>query len=68
MAAEGKQPSASLFVVGGEALAPSTVRLWQQMQPDVRIVNEYGPTETVVGCVVTALFFSRFRARIIYWL
>ena len=52
LAAEGKQPSASLFVVGGEALAPSTVRLWQQMQPDVRIVNEYGPTETVVGCVV----------------
>jgi amino acid adenylation domain-containing protein len=50
--AEGKQPSASLFVVGGEALAPSTVRLWQRMQPDVRIVNEYGPTETVVGCVV----------------
>jgi amino acid adenylation domain-containing protein len=52
VAAEGKQPSASLFVVGGEALAPSTVRLWQRMQPDVRIVNEYGPTETVVGCVV----------------
>jgi amino acid adenylation domain-containing protein len=52
VAAKGKQPSASLFVVGGEALAPSTVRLWQQMQPDVRIVNEYGPTETVVGCVV----------------
>jgi amino acid adenylation domain-containing protein len=52
VAAAGKQPSASLFVVGGEALAPSTVRLWQQMQPDVRIVNEYGPTETVVGCVV----------------
>jgi amino acid adenylation domain-containing protein len=52
VAAEGKQPSASLFVVGGEALAPSMVRLWQQMQPDVRIVNEYGPTETVVGCVV----------------
>ncbi len=52
VATAGKQPSASLFVVGGEALAPSTVRLWQQMQPDVRIVNEYGPTETVVGCVV----------------
>ena len=52
VAAQGKQPSAGLLVVGGEALAPSTVRLWQQMQPRVRIVNEYGPTETVVGCVV----------------
>jgi amino acid adenylation domain-containing protein len=52
VAVEGKQPSGSLFVVGGEALAPATVQLWQRMQPDVRIVNEYGPTETVVGCVV----------------
>jgi amino acid adenylation domain-containing protein len=52
MSAGGKQPSASLLVVGGDALGPATVRLWQQLQPDVRIVNEYGPTEAVVGCVV----------------
>lgn len=40
------------FVVGGESLPAATVRLWRQLQPDVRIVNEYGPTETVVGCCV----------------
>ena len=43
---------ASLFVVGGEALAASTVALWHELQPTVRIVNEYGPTEATVGCIV----------------
>ncbi|KRB71153.1 hypothetical protein ASE07_27265 [Noviherbaspirillum sp. Root189] len=41
-----------LFVIGGEALAPATVAMWQRLQPGVRMVNEYGPTETVVGCIV----------------
>jgi amino acid adenylation domain-containing protein len=44
--------SVGVFVIGGEAISPSTVRLWRQIQPGVRMVNEYGPTETVVGCVV----------------
>ncbi len=48
----GVQPAAKLFVVGGEALPASTVALWKALCPDARIVNEYGPTETVVGCVV----------------
>ena len=42
---------ASVFVIGGESLSVSTVRLWHRIQPDIRLVNEYGPTETVVGCV-----------------
>jgi amino acid adenylation domain-containing protein len=41
-----------LFVIGGEALPASTVALWRRISPDSRLVNEYGPTETVVGCVV----------------
>lgn len=41
-----------VFVVGGEALPAATVRLWRELQPGVRMVNEYGPTETVVGCCV----------------
>jgi len=48
----GVQPAAKLFVVGGEALPASTVALWKALCPEARIVNEYGPTETVVGCVV----------------
>lgn len=48
----GDRPNVGVFVVGGEALPPSTVQMWRQLQPGVRMVNEYGPTETVVGCVV----------------
>ncbi|GAB2875219.1 hypothetical protein GCM10027277_50670 [Pseudoduganella ginsengisoli] len=41
---------AHVFVVGGEALSWSTVDKWLRVSPATRIVNEYGPTETVVGC------------------
>ncbi|KAG0349862.1 hypothetical protein BGZ54_004145, partial [Gamsiella multidivaricata] len=50
--ADGVKPQVDVFVIGGEALSPSTVALWQSLQPGVRLVNEYGPTETVVGCSV----------------
>jgi amino acid adenylation domain-containing protein/thioester reductase-like protein len=38
------------IVVGGEALPPATVQLWRSIWPQVRIINQYGPTETVVAC------------------
>ncbi|MFC3654112.1 AMP-binding protein, partial [Dyella humi] len=41
-----------LFVVGGENLSRATVDLWQAIAPNARIINEYGPTETVVGCTI----------------
>lgn len=40
------------FVVGGEELRADSVRAWRELAPDAVIINEYGPTETVVGCVV----------------
>jgi amino acid adenylation domain-containing protein len=41
------------LVVGGEALRGETVSAWQRACPDSeQVVNEYGPTETVVGCCV----------------
>ena len=40
------------LVVGGEALHPQTVADWRRRNPRTRIFNEYGPTETVVGCCV----------------
>src|SRR5262249_46574037 len=43
---------ARLFVVGGEALPASVAAFWRERVPDLRIVNHYGPTETVVGCCV----------------
>jgi amino acid adenylation domain-containing protein len=38
------------LVVGGEALTEDTVDAWRDRLPGVLRVNEYGPTETVVGC------------------
>jgi surfactin family lipopeptide synthetase A len=38
------------LVVGGESLPGSTVAAWRERLPGLRVVNEYGPTETVVGC------------------
>ncbi|HEU4629064.1 MAG TPA: amino acid adenylation domain-containing protein, partial [Gemmatimonadaceae bacterium] len=43
---------ARVLVIGGEALLREHVTFWQANAPDTRLVNEYGPTETVVGCCV----------------
>src|SRR6185369_9852578 len=40
-----------VVVVGGEALTYERLQAWRAGSPSARIVNEYGPTETVVGCV-----------------
>jgi amino acid adenylation domain-containing protein len=38
------------FVIGGEALTSDLVSSCRKNFPQARIFNEYGPTETVVGC------------------
>ncbi len=43
------------FVVGGEALPGDVANFWTSRVSGLRIVNEYGPTETVVGCCVHGL-------------
>jgi len=40
------------FIIGGEALSAKIVSFWQAYAPDTKLINEYGPTETVVGCCV----------------
>ena len=40
------------FVIGGEALGHEALAFWREHAPLTRLVNEYGPTETVVGCAV----------------
>jgi amino acid adenylation domain-containing protein len=40
------------MVIGGENLLAENLRLWRESAPATRLINEYGPTETVVGCCV----------------
>jgi amino acid adenylation domain-containing protein/non-ribosomal peptide synthase protein (TIGR01720 family) len=40
------------FIIGGENLLSEQIAFWQSFAPDTELVNEYGPTETVVGCCV----------------
>ena len=40
------------LVIGGEALTMESLAFWRQHAPATRLINEYGPTETVVGCCV----------------
>lgn len=42
----------SLAIVGGEALPPEAVKTLHQLNPSMRVVNEYGPAEATVGCIV----------------
>ena len=42
--------SAYALVIGGEALTASHIQPWLTHAPQVRLINEYGPTESVVGC------------------
>ena len=40
------------FVIGGEALRWEELQYWRKNAPGTRLVNEYGPTETVVGSCI----------------
>ncbi|MEM9008335.1 MAG: condensation domain-containing protein, partial [Cyanobacteria bacterium P01_F01_bin.86] len=40
------------FILGGEALHSHDLTFWQQHFPNTRFINEYGPTEAVVGCCI----------------
>ena len=40
------------LIVGGEQLTSDHLDPWRTIDPPVKVVNEYGPAETVVGCSV----------------
>jgi amino acid adenylation domain-containing protein/non-ribosomal peptide synthase protein (TIGR01720 family) len=44
--------STRALIIGGEALTRASLAFWRSHAPEVRLINEYGPTETVVGCCV----------------
>ncbi|MFI9050849.1 amino acid adenylation domain-containing protein [Streptomyces sp. NPDC053427] len=43
------------LVVGGEQLLGESLTAWRAAHPGATVVNEYGPTEATVGCVVHSL-------------
>ena len=43
------------LIIGGEALGAEQIAFWQEADLQMRVFNEYGPTETVVGCCVYEL-------------
>ena len=48
----GPRARVGAFVIGGEALLDTTLAWWRRVAPHARLINEYGPTETVVGCAI----------------
>ncbi|MBW4454440.1 MAG: amino acid adenylation domain-containing protein [Nostoc indistinguendum CM1-VF10] len=40
------------FIIGGENLTTQHINFWQRFAPNTVLINEYGPTETVVGCCI----------------
>lgn len=42
---------ARAFILGGEQLLAADLSPWNRQSSSLRIINEYGPTEAVVGCV-----------------
>ncbi|HZE64747.1 MAG TPA: amino acid adenylation domain-containing protein, partial [Pyrinomonadaceae bacterium] len=52
MPAEQLRGRVRALVIGGEALHMESLAFWRAHAPLTRLINEYGPTETVVGCCV----------------
>ncbi|MGK6317797.1 amino acid adenylation domain-containing protein, partial [Neorhizobium sp. DT-125] len=52
LARHNLQSQTGAYVIGGENLIAETVEFWRRFSPGTRLINEYGPTETVVGCAV----------------
>lgn len=50
---DNRSRSIKKFIVGGENLSTETsTEIYNSFGGDIRIFNEYGPTETVVGCMI----------------
>ncbi|WP_342332917.1 amino acid adenylation domain-containing protein [Pedobacter sp. FW305-3-2-15-E-R2A2] len=47
--------SINCAIVGGEQVTSEHVRILKNINPGMRIYNEYGPTESTVGCIIKEL-------------
>jgi amino acid adenylation domain-containing protein len=62
LAPEELSGAAHTLVIGADFLSAEPTVPWQEHAPGVRLMNEYGPTETVVGCSAYVLPTGRHRA------
>jgi len=49
---EAAANSVAALIIGGEALLAEQLAFWREHSPATRLINEYGPTEAVVGCCI----------------
>lgn len=47
-----KSTNVKKVIVGGEQLTPDQVSILESIDNSIEVFNEYGPTETAVGCIV----------------
>ena len=59
---EEARAAARTLVIGADFLNAEPTLFWQDHAPGVRLMNEYGPTETVVGCSAYVLPPAQHRA------
>ncbi|MEO7330650.1 MAG: amino acid adenylation domain-containing protein, partial [Minicystis sp.] len=52
LARSGLAGKTRALIIGGEALFARHLELFHKDAPETRLINEYGPTETVVGCAI----------------
>jgi amino acid adenylation domain-containing protein len=62
LTAEEARSAAHTLVIGADFLSAEPTLFWQDQAPGVRLMNEYGPTETVVGCSAYTLPAGTHRA------
>ncbi|WP_212003981.1 non-ribosomal peptide synthetase [Chitinophaga sp. HK235] len=55
---ELSQTGVELAIVGGDALQQHHVDILRSLNPDMKIYNEYGPTEATVGCMIYEVPFT----------
>ncbi|HEX8458762.1 MAG TPA: amino acid adenylation domain-containing protein, partial [Pyrinomonadaceae bacterium] len=57
--AEDLAEQLKLIIIGGDAIAPQLIRLWQHSPFNrVRLLNAYGPTETIITATVSDISAS----------
>jgi amino acid adenylation domain-containing protein len=61
LTAEEAAAGTRTLVIGADNLLAEPTLLWQDHAPGVRLLNEYGPTETVVGCSLYELGAGKHR-------